>query len=90
MGQKMSQAYYRAGTFFPSTNTDLLASISSMIWVLFIALNVFFGIAGAALWTNYCGSQAKHQNRKVGYRRDEIQIDPADVPQFKPNWQNSR
>ena len=63
-----------------------------MIWALCaVTLNVLFAIAAAAIWTNYFGSwKAKRLEREVGYLRDEIQIDPAKVPPFKPTWRNAR
>lgn len=63
-----------------------------MIWAFFaIAFNVLFAIAAAAIWTNYFASwKVKRQKREVGYRRDEIQIDPAKVAPFKPTWRNAR
>ena len=63
-----------------------------MIWALCaVTLNVLFAIAAAAIWTNYLASwKAKRQERKVGYLRDEIQIDPAKVPPFEPTWRNAR
>jgi len=66
--------------------------LGGMIWALFaIALNVLFAIAAAALWTNYFDSRkAKRRKREVGYLRDEIQIDPGVMPQFKPTWPNAR
>jgi hypothetical protein len=63
-----------------------------MIWVLFaITLNILFAIAAAAIWTNHFASwKVRSQKREVGYLRDEIQIDPTRVPQFKPTWRNAR
>jgi hypothetical protein len=63
-----------------------------MIWALVaVTLNVLFAISAAAIWTNYFDSwKAKRQEREVGYLRDEIQIDPAKVPPFKPTWRNAR
>jgi hypothetical protein len=32
----------------------------------------------------------KPENRRVGYRREEIQINAANVPEFEPTWQDMR
>ena len=62
-----------------------------MAWALVVTLNIGFGIAVATLWVKYLGSRnAKAQKRGVGYRREEIEIDPANVPQFKPTWRDAR
>lgn len=47
---------------------------------------VFFGLVAAGLRASY--RRANQKNRHVGYDREEIVINAADVPQFKPNWQN--
>jgi hypothetical protein len=46
---------------------------------------VVFGVA------RYVGNlRSKPKRRRVGYQREEIQIDMADVPEFKPTWRNAR
>jgi len=62
-----------------------------MSWAFVVALNIFFGTAVAVFWIKYFGSRkTKPLNRRVGYHRDEIEIDAADVPPFKPTWRNAR
>lgn len=60
-----------------------------MDWVI-AAATVSFGLAAIALCITYLRSKAKRGNRQVGYRREEIQIDPANVPEFKPTWKDAR
>ena len=60
-----------------------------MGWILFAALNAFVAVAVVMTWRAYSGS-GKGDNRKVGYKREEIQIDPVNVPQFKSTWRNAR
>ena len=59
---------------------------------LFAAAAVFFGLVAVALWANHLmrSRKAKRENREVGYRRAEIQIDAAAVPEFKPTWRELR
>jgi hypothetical protein len=58
---------------------------------LFITAAVFFGLVSAALWIySFVSRKGKGENREVGYRRAEIQIDAGAVPEFKPTWQNLR
>jgi hypothetical protein len=57
--------------------------------VLFTALNTFFAVAVVTAWRAYSGSP-KSGSRRVGYRREEIEIDAADIPHFKPTWPNAK
>ena len=61
-----------------------------MNWALIVAAaNVFLAIGVAALWVSYIDSRkAKRQNREPAHMREEIEIDPDKVPQFKPTWRN--
>ena len=61
-----------------------------MEWVLIAAVTILAGLTAAALGVKYLRSRAKSGKRQVGYQREEIQIDAADVPQFKPTWRNTR
>jgi hypothetical protein len=59
--------------------------------IVAIAVNVLFGIGVATLWRRYFGANAaKNPKRRIGYRREMIEIDSANVPQFQPNWRNIR
>ena len=59
-----------------------------MSWAL-IAATVFFGLTVNALWVTYRVSRrVRRGNRKVGYQREEIHINAAKVPVFKPTWQD--
>jgi hypothetical protein len=61
---------------------------------LIIGAAVFFGLAAFALWADYLRSRKakrkNRENREVGYRRPDIQIDPRAVPEFKPTWRDVR
>jgi hypothetical protein len=57
---------------------------------LIAAATVSFGFAATALCISYLRSRAKRRNRQIGYRREEMQIDPANVPEFKPTWRDAR
>ena len=47
------------------------------------------GVATALAWTNFLRvPRNRRHNREVGHRREEIEIDPAKVPEFKPKWQD--
>jgi len=62
-----------------------------MTWALITVTVVSFGLAAIMLYiSNHLRSKAKHGNRQVGYRREEIQIDLANVPEFKPTWRDRR
>jgi hypothetical protein len=62
-----------------------------MDWSLFTATTVCFAIAIAVIWTRYFGVVKRNgQNRKVGYRREEFEIDSNSVPEFKATWQNKQ
>ena len=62
-----------------------------MDWALITAVTIPFGLTATALWVTYRVSRkAKRKKRQVGYQREEIKIDPANVPEFKPTWRNTR
>ena len=62
-----------------------------MDWALVAAVIVFVGLTAAATWVNHLLSRkGKRQKREVGYQREEIQIDAAAVPEFKPSWRDMR
>lgn len=62
-----------------------------MDWDFIIAAAIPLGLTTTALWVTYRVSRKRrHANRRVGYQREEIQIDPADVPEFKPTWRDAR
>jgi len=62
-----------------------------MTWQIIVALNVAFAISAAVLWTA-CSSSKKIKVRKheIRHRHDEFEIDPANVPHFKPTWRNAQ
>jgi hypothetical protein len=60
-----------------------------MGWILFAALNAFFIVAVVVTWRSYSGSRKSH-SCKAGCRREEVEIDPTDVPNFKPTWPNTK
>ena len=58
---------------------------------IFTTAAVFFGLVAIALWANHLLRSRKTKNeREVGYRREDIQIDPAAVPEFRPTWRDIR
>jgi hypothetical protein len=61
-----------------------------MDWVLIVAVAVVSGLTATAVCVKYLRSRAKSEKRQVGYLRDEIRMNAADVPQFKPTWRNTR
>ena len=88
----MIRTYQGSGTFYPSTSRNFGASLvnARMDWALIVAAMVSFGLAATALCISYLRSKANRQKRKVGYEREEIHIDAAKVPEFKPTWRNTR
>ena len=58
--------------------------------LLFVLVNALFAFAVYRAWRKYCGSQRTSVGRRVGSRCDEIELDPADVPEYKPTWANIR
>jgi hypothetical protein len=62
-----------------------------MNWEMIVALNVFFAISAAVLWTNCSGSKKVARRRgEIRHRHDAFEIDPASVPQFKSTWRNAQ
>ena len=62
-----------------------------MDWALIAAMTLFFLMVATALCVNYLISRkGKRENREVGYKREEFEINPANVPEFKPTWRNVR
>jgi len=58
---------------------------------LFIAAAVFFGLVAIALWVHHLlRARNLKTEREVGYRRPEIYVDAAAVPEFKPTWRELR
>ena len=56
-----------------------------MYWIFVGSLNAFFVVVALVTWRKYFGQRKRH-TRKLGYLREEIQITPMDVPEFKPTW----
>jgi hypothetical protein len=53
--------------------------------VLIAVVAIPFGLTATALWVAYRVSRkGKREKREVGYQREEIQINAAAVPEFKP------
>lgn len=62
-----------------------------MDWALIAAVTVFLALSATALCVSHLVSRrTKRQKRAVGYQREEIQINAADVPEFKPTWRAMR
>lgn len=58
---------------------------------MILGANVVFGLGVAVIWTTVSkANKAKQQKRRVGYNREEVQIDPATIPEFHPTWRNTR
>ena len=59
-----------------------------MNWELIAFLNAVFAISAALLWSTFSGPKKANNVRKgaIRQRHDEYEIDPKDVPQFKPTW----
>jgi hypothetical protein len=61
-----------------------------MPWLI-VAAGVFsFALAATALYLNFLRRQAKRKNPPVHHWREDVQIDPASVPEFKPTWRSIR
>jgi len=62
-----------------------------MTWEIIVVLNVVFAILAAVLWTACSGSKKiKVRKHEIRHRHDEFEIDPANVPHFKPTWRNAQ
>jgi len=62
-----------------------------MNWELIVILNMGFAISAAVLWTACSGSRKiKVRQAGIRHRHDELEIDPASVPQFKSTWRNAQ
>ena len=60
---------------------------------LMIGTNVLLAVCAAIVWTKAKGPRkANDQPRVPGHRREreEIQIDPTKISEFKPTWRDSR
>ena len=58
-----------------------------MSWELIAFLNIVFAITAALLWSATSGpKKAKVRKGAIRQRHDEFEIEPKDVPQFKPTW----
>ena len=64
--------------------------IRCMDFPLLIGVNVLFVALTTLLWTEYANRKKAKGQKKEGGRREEIDIDPASVPEFKPSWPESR
>ena len=60
--------------------------------IIALALNVLAGIAVATVWTKYVGTPTvKGQKLEPRWkRREDIEIDPANVPLFRPTCRRTR
>ena len=64
---------------------------TQMDLVLIAVVAIPFGLIATALWVTYRVSRnGKREKREVGYQREEIQINAAAVPEFKPTWRDMR
>jgi hypothetical protein len=55
-----------------------------------VALSVVFAVIMAALWMQVVPSKKpKTPSFKIRLLGDELDIEPADVPQFEPSWRDS-
>ena len=61
-----------------------------MSWELIAFLNAVFAITAALLWSAFSGLKKikNARNGAIRQRHDEFEIEPKDVPQFKPTWPN--
>ena len=64
--------------------------IRCMDFPLLIGVNVLFVALTTLLWTEYANRKKAKGGRKESGRREEIDIDPANVPEFKPSWPEAR
>jgi hypothetical protein len=71
---------------------DFPGRISTVMLELIIALgvNALFGIGVVALWCKYLGSKPAKKPTQVGWRREAIEINSANVPKFEPTWRSQR
>jgi hypothetical protein len=60
-----------------------------MDWIPFVALNVAFATAAAAVWIK-CLRPQKSKLQCRAQLREQFDINPADVPEFKSTWRNVR
>lgn len=60
--------------------------------IIALVLNVLAGIAVATLWTKYVGTPTvKGEKLEPGWkRREDIEIDPDNVPLFRPTRRRTR
>ena len=56
-----------------------------MDWALITAVAIPFGLTATALWVTY-----RISRKRKGENREQIQINAADVPDFKPTWRNTQ
>jgi len=61
-----------------------------MDFPLLIGVNVLFVALTTLLWTEYAGHKKAKDPKRAGRRREELSIDPATVPEFKPTWRELR
>jgi hypothetical protein len=60
-----------------------------MDWMPLIALNVVFVTVTALLWVKFLRPR-KSKLQCDARLREQFDIDPADVPEFKSTWRNAR
>jgi hypothetical protein len=92
IAKEWGQEYYPNGTFGLSTPSGSPSSISIVMQNFIVALGVsgLFGIGAAALWCNYFGSKTPKNPKRVGWKREAIEIDPASVAEFHATWRSVR
>ena len=56
--------------------------------IIALGVNGLFGIGVAAVWCNYLGSKTPKNPKQVGWKREAIEIDPANVPEFDATWRS--
>ncbi len=59
-----------------------------MVLVL-IAVAISF-LAAFAFRGGSSGAKTKRQKRQIGWQREEMEIEPSNVPVFKPSWKHLR
>ena len=59
-----------------------------MTWTLIAAAILSFFFAATALWVSYARSKKKEIKRPRNFEREEFQIDPKNVPEFRPTWRD--
>ena len=60
-----------------------------MDWMPLVALNVVFAMVTAVVWIK-CLRPRKSKLQCRARVREQFEIDPANVPEFKSSWRNAR